>query len=86
MKFTVIWKPVAEAMLTNIWSNDQHPAAITAAANAIDKMLATSPSSVGESRETGIRILSVLPLCVYYEVFEQDRRVHVFDVWRVKLR
>lgn len=39
---------------------------------------------VGESRDENSRILTVLPLSVYYDVHDQDRLVAVWAVWQVR--
>jgi len=59
---------------------------ITDAADAIDSLLRTVPSEVGESRVANVRILIVFPLSVYYDVHQDDRTVAVWAVWQVAKR
>jgi hypothetical protein len=85
MKFTVIWKAVAENRLAALWV-DADPAdrpAITAAANAIDAKLRVDPHLLGESRPGGRRILFERPLVVTFEVREPDRTASVLTVRHV---
>jgi len=37
---------------------------------------------VGESRDGNIRILTIFPLSVYYDVRDEDRVVSVWAVWQ----
>jgi plasmid stabilization system protein ParE len=86
MTFTVIWRPEAERALTKIWTDAADRRAVTDAANAMDALLRTAPQEVGESRVVNIRILTVLPLSIYYDVKEDDRLVAVWAVWQVRKR
>ena len=86
MTFTVIWRPSAEQKLAEIWTTADDRQAITDAADAIDLMLRTSPAEVGESRVANVRILTVTPLSVYYDVRQNDRLVAVWAVWRSSRR
>jgi hypothetical protein len=53
---------------------------VARAADRIDQLLGTAPAGVGESRGDRFRVLIELPLTVYYEVHEADRRVQVLRV------
>jgi plasmid stabilization system protein ParE len=86
MTFTVIWRPSAEQKLAEIWTEADDRQAVTDAADAIDVFLRTEPTEVGESRVANIRILTVSPLSVYYDVHEDDRLVAVWAVWRSRKR
>ena len=86
MTYTVVWKPAAERALADIWMDADDRQAVTEAADAIDSLLRAGPSDVGESRVVNIRILTVLPLSVYYDVYEDDRVAAVWAVWRVRKR
>lgn len=85
MKFTVVWKPSAETKLAEIWTDATDRQAVSSAANSIDSLLGVSPHEVGESRESNTRILTVPPLSVYYDVYDEDRRVSVWAVWQIRL-
>jgi hypothetical protein len=86
MKYTVVWKPVAERELAALWNAAVDRRTITDAANALDKMLQVDAEEVGESRSGGTRIAFAPPLGVRFVVQEQDRMVVVFAVWRFKKR
>jgi hypothetical protein len=68
MKYTVIWKPSAEQRLAQLWITGPDRAAITAAANAIDRTIANNPDTQGEARAGVTRILIEEPLAVYFKV------------------
>jgi uncharacterized membrane protein len=55
---------------------------VTAAANAIDRMLARDPLTAGESRAGMTRVLVLAPLAVEYDVVVDDAKVVVWHVWR----
>jgi hypothetical protein len=50
MNFTVIWLPIAELALTELWLAGRNRLAIQEAADRIDLQLANDPMAVGESR------------------------------------
>lgn len=81
MKFTVAYLPEAEQQLADLWLNATDPTAVTNASGHIDRMLATDPLGVGESRVADLRILIESPLAVVYDVREADSLVKVWAVW-----
>jgi plasmid stabilization system protein ParE len=83
MTYTVVWRPSAERTLAEIWISAGDRRMVTDAANSIDALLRAAPLEVGESRMANTRILTVLPLSVYYDVRADDRLVAVWAVWRV---
>ena len=82
MRFTVVWRPVAEQRLADIWIAAPDRGAVTKAASRIDTWLAKDPLLVGEARESATRILVEPPLAIYFDVSEPDRLVTVWAVWR----
>ncbi len=82
MNYTVVWRPAAERRLAQSWADADDRPAITKAADAIDSLLRSRPLHVGESRVQNIRILTVAPVSVYYDVHEDDRMVAVWAVWQ----
>ena len=82
MKYTVIWKPAAEADLARLWTDSPDKHAITDASNRIDALLKKNPRALGESRFGNDRILVIAPLAVIFEVLEDDRLVRVLNVAR----
>jgi hypothetical protein len=83
MKYTVLWKPAAEADLASLWSDALDRSDVASAANQIDVLLQTDPETRGESRLGSYRILVVPPLAVTLEVKEPDRVVWVLGVRRL---
>ena len=79
MTYTVVWRPSAERRLAEIWTIADDRQTVTDATNAIDALLRATPLEVGESRVANVRILTVLPLSVYYDVHEDDRLVAVWE-------
>jgi plasmid stabilization system protein ParE len=84
MKFTVVYAPEAERQLMELWLDAAARRAVTAAADAIDEILASNPIEIGESRPEGMRILFVEPLAVIFRVQVEDRIVIVTEVWRFR--
>jgi plasmid stabilization system protein ParE len=84
MIYTVIWKPFAERALTDIWTSSRDRSAVRDAADAIDSALRNTPYRVGESRAANVRVVVASPLAVRYAVFEADRIVEVYAVWRTQ--
>jgi hypothetical protein len=82
MSFTVVWKPRQKRHLAELWMAAADRAAVTTAADEIDRRLRAAPLEQGESREGRFRMLFVEPRGVKYRVFEQDRVVAVVRVWR----
>lgn len=82
MKFTVVWRPLAESGLADLWVNAPDRDAITAAADHIDAILGVNPTQAGESRGQDTRVLIIPPLPVHFAVREDDRLVIVTSVWR----
>ena len=84
MKYTVIWRPSAEAQLAELWTSAADREAVSAAADEIDAKLRADAVHQGESRWDATRILITPPLAIYFDVSEQDRLVAVWAVWRSK--
>jgi hypothetical protein len=84
MKFTVTWTSAAEQDLAAIWMAASDPDAVNQATNTIDILLVRDPESRGEPSFDTVRVLTVPPLGVDFEVQEQDRIVFVLSVWRVE--
>jgi hypothetical protein len=82
VKYTVLWKPVAESCLSELWTIGPDRQAVADAANFIDIVLKNDADKQGEARDATRRVLLVPPIAVLYKVEEQDRKVFVLDVWR----
>ncbi|OHB84304.1 MAG: hypothetical protein A2V98_18720 [Planctomycetes bacterium RBG_16_64_12] len=83
MTYTVVWKPAAEDELARMWTDAADRAAVTAAANDIDRLLGSSPHDQGESRSGAVRVMFLHPLGVFFHTEDEDRIVSVLRVWRV---
>ena len=84
MKFTVVWSPAAESDLAKLWMASSQAASITAAADLLDRALADSADTVGESRSGGRRIAFCVPLVIDFEFVEADRMAYVLAVRYIK--
>ncbi len=82
MSFHVVWAPIAEDRLAELWLASDDRQQITEAANRIDELLAASPTGVGESRAGALRVMIESPLTVYYTVDEDGRLVTVKSIWK----
>ena len=81
MNYTVLWDPAAEQELADVWITAADRAAVTSAADEIDRRLRRDPEQQGESRDDGRRVLLVSPLGVLFRVLPDDRIVRVIQVW-----
>jgi hypothetical protein len=82
MKYTVVWLPSALTRLADLWNDGPDRAAITQAANRIDRSLLFDPLHHGEARADNLRIMIEAPLAIYFTVSEPDCLVTVRAVWR----
>lgn len=81
MKYAVRWTRRARLQqLAQVWLDAPDRNAVTAAASEVDRLLASDPAGLGESRAAGLRVLIVEPLMVGYAVVEDEHRVVVFSV------
>ena len=62
----VDWTPIAENQLADIWLHAPDRATVTAAEDAIERMLARDPLGHGREVLEGLWKLTVKPLTVYY--------------------
>ena len=84
MTFSVVWLPVAEQQLAEVWVRASDKAAVTNATSEIDRVLRLNPDRVGESRPDGRRILLESPLGVVYRIDYTNAVVRVVSVWRFR--
>ncbi len=80
--WTVVWFAPAQNHLATVWMAAPDRAAVTAAANQIDRQLREDPYANSESRSGNTRVMLVPPLGVAYDVNDDDRMVTVWAVWR----
>ena len=79
-EFTVTWWPPAEQDLTELWIASSNRQVIADAANDIEKRLAHSPITAGQTVSKGLRGLANEPLYVQFKVDEDDRKVTILSV------
>jgi len=79
-RFTVTWTREAQDQLALLWLNSLNRAAVTRAADEIDRTLAVDPLDKGYDVGEGLRGLVVPPLFVMFIVKEADRMVEVLRV------
>jgi hypothetical protein len=79
MHYTVAYDPQALAALTRYWINAPDQQAVANAANEIDRLLKTSPSTCGQPFHS-LRRLTVGPLEVLYGVSQADCLVYIISV------
>ena len=83
MKYTVGWTGAALRELASEWIQAEDRAAVSAASNEIDRLLAGAPRAQGESRRGMMGVMFIRPLAVEYEIIEDDCKVRVLTVWRI---
>jgi hypothetical protein len=81
MKYTVVWVQAAEDRLAELYTQAPDKAALSAASNAIDRLLAHDSERKGRPLN-GSRFLTVPPLPVVFMVYPDDRLVVVREVHR----
>lgn len=86
MKFSVVWQPDAEAQLGELWARSTDRAALSSAANHIERVLRSYPERVGEGRFDEDRIMFEEPLGLIFRLILEDRLVQVLRVWDITLR
>ncbi len=86
MKFTVIWTPVAERELAELWLAADDKAEVTRVSQAVERQLKIDPEHAGESRVGPIRLLLEPPLGFVFSVSPDDYLVKVVHVVRAQRR
>jgi hypothetical protein len=83
--YTVVFRPPIEQRLTDLWLRlRQERQRNTNAADQIEMMLQKDPVVNSVVCFDTVRILSVDPLGVEFEVFEDDRKVIVLARWHIQ--
>lgn len=81
MSFAVLWWPLAERHLTELWDLAPDPEAVADAADDVNRALASDPAGLGESRGSPVRrVWFQRPLCVPYNVDAPRATVYVAAV------
>jgi hypothetical protein len=79
-RYTVVWWSQARKSLAQLWLDSKDRAAISIAADEIDRSLSVDASHVGVEGHEGFRVLVVEPLLVQFSVEDDDRKVRVWSV------
>jgi hypothetical protein len=82
MRYTVLWTPMAEQDLAELWLDSADREAIRSAADTLDRLLSVDAQVRGESRYESLRVVHAVPLGVDIDVDEENRMVWVLRVWR----
>jgi hypothetical protein len=80
MNYTVIWLPDAERELAAVWVSSRRQAAVTRAVDELERRLARSAPTEGESRANGRRIAIEPPLAI---IFRADPAAACVTITRV---
>ena len=80
IRYTVTATPKAEDDLARLWLRASGRAAISNAANTIDRLLRHDAAKQGSDAEFGARQLTVSPLIAEFTVDEHDRIVTIWSI------
>lgn len=81
MSYRVVWTPSAQNDLATAWVNAGDQAGVTRSAHLLERDLARSPLSVGESRRSSVeRVAFLPPLAITFLVVVDDQTVYVTAV------
>ncbi len=83
MTYTVVWLPVAQQVLAEIWLAATDRNAVTRASNHIDQLLRVSPHTLGILQFDTVREYSHQPIGIEFEVDDGNMIVSVLTAWDV---
>ncbi len=78
MKFTVVWTPTAAQLLASIWLAAPDRQSVTDAADRLDSELRRNPTNESTLASDGSRSMTIHPLTIRIDLFDDDCRVVVF--------
>ena len=79
--FKVDWTEAALDMLADIWTQATDRAAVNAAQNEIDNVLARYPLNRGQHLREGLYKFVAAPLTAFYSVDQTRKIVEIEQVW-----
>jgi hypothetical protein len=82
IRFTVVWWQFAKNRLADLWLAAADKAAVTRAADEIDRRSAADPQSCAEIRHEELCRMTIDPLAVQFTIDDHDRLVIVWTVRR----
>jgi hypothetical protein len=80
MNYSVEWSADALTALATVWMQAPDRAAVTAAQDRIDRLLAADPLAHGTPVSEGLYAITAHPLRALFEVASASRRVKVVGV------
>jgi hypothetical protein len=83
MRYTLLWRPIAERQLIDLWSNfPAERSDLTRAVDEVERLLRDDPSVKG--RPFGVsRVLIKPPIIVLFSVDEGDKKVKIMWIKRL---
>lgn len=72
MRYTVVWLPVAEGELADLWAESSVRQRLTDAVEELERRLGDHPLQLGESRDRQRRIAFIDPIGVTFKVLPDD--------------
>lgn len=82
MNYSVEWTELAIGELAAIWLSVQDQADLTMLTDMVDRTLSMTPFLVGNPCRSSVhRMLKVVPLGLYYDIVEDDKKVIVQSCW-----
>jgi plasmid stabilization system protein ParE len=79
-RYTVTASPKTESDLAHLWLQASDRAAVSTAADTIDKLLRDNATKRGGVTILGLRQLIICPLIAEFSVEEDDRRVTIWSI------
>ena len=84
MNYSVEWTELAIGELAAVWLSVQDQADLTMLTDMVDRTLGTKPFRVGVPCRSSVhRMLKVIPLGLYYDIVEDDKKVIVQSCWHI---
>ena len=80
MNYTVHWDLHAVEQMFRVWISTEDVTAAATATNQINSLLASDPEPPDSREHEGIRLLTVGPMRIAYEVHHHERRVAILGV------
>ena len=81
VSFRVIFLPVVDRDLVDLWVESENQQAMTDAVDHLVRQLEVDPTQVGESRRLMRRIAFEGPVGIEFEINERLKEVHVYRLW-----
>lgn len=84
MTYSVEWTELAESELAAVWLSARDQADLSMITYLVDRTLGMTPFKVGiPCRSSVHRMLKVIPLGLYYDIVEDDKKVIVQSCWLI---